>query len=50
MSDKLIPTVYTYQIIFMRRDMSEILASQTKMLVNRGEDPNKIDDDALSPS
>ena len=39
-----LPSTYTYQIIFMRREMSEILASQKKMLLNRGEDPNKIDD------
>jgi hypothetical protein len=39
-----LPSAYTYQIIFMRRDMSEILASQKKMLLNRGEDPNKIND------
>lgn len=39
-----LPSAYTYQIIFMRREMSEILASQRKMLLNRGEDPNKIDD------
>ena len=39
-----LPSAYTYQIIFMRREMSEILASQRKMILNRGEDPNKIDD------
>jgi len=39
-----LPATYTYQIIFMRRDMSEILASQKKMLLNRGEDPDKISD------
>jgi hypothetical protein len=43
-----LPPAYTYQIIFMRRDMSEILASQKKMLLNRGEDPNKMDDAAMS--
>jgi hypothetical protein len=43
-----LPAAYTYQIIFMRREMSEILASQRKMLLNRGEDPNKIDDDELA--
>jgi Sulfotransferase family len=39
-----LPSAYSYQIIFMRREMSEILASQKKMLLHRGEDPNKIDD------
>ena len=39
-----LPATYTYQIIFMRREMSEILASQKKMILNRGEDPDKISD------
>ena len=43
-----LPSAYTYQIIFMRREMSEILASQRKMLLNRGVDPNKIDDAAMA--
>ena len=43
-----LPSADTYQIIFMRRDMSEILASQRKMLLNRGEDPNKIDDEEMA--
>ena len=43
-----LPSAYTYQIIFMRREMSEILASQKKMLLNRGEDPNKINDDEMA--
>ena len=29
-----LPAAYTYQIIFMHREMSEILASQRKMLLN----------------
>jgi hypothetical protein len=43
-----LPAAYTYQIIFMHREMSEILASQRKMLLNRGVDPNKIDDDEIA--
>jgi len=43
-----LPSAYTYQIVFMRREMPEILASQRKMLINRGEDPNKIDDDEIA--
>ncbi len=39
-----LPPQYTYQVIFVRRHMTEILASQRKMLVHRGEDPNKMDD------
>jgi hypothetical protein len=39
-----LPADRQYKVIFMRRAMPEILASQKKMLVNRGEDPNKVDD------
>ena len=35
---KHLPSDYRYRVIFMRRDMSEILASQKKMLDHRGED------------
>lgn len=31
-----LPSDYRYKVIFMRREISEILASQRKMLVNRG--------------
>lgn len=43
-----LPTVYNYHIIFMRRAMPEILASQRKMLIRRGEDPDKISDQELA--
>jgi hypothetical protein len=43
-----LPETYTYRIVLMHRAMPEILASQRKMLINRGEDPNKIGDDELS--
>jgi hypothetical protein len=39
-----LPANEQYKVIFIRRNMSEILASQRKMLVNRGEDPDKMDD------
>jgi hypothetical protein len=39
-----LPSNYQYRILFMRRDMAEVLASQKKMLVNRGEDPDKFND------
>lgn len=42
-----LPDVYTYQTIFMTREIPEILASQKKMLVRRGEDPDKINDGEL---
>ncbi len=41
---KHLPPGYQYRIIFVRRNMDEILASQRKMLVRRGEDPDKMDD------
>lgn len=42
-----LPPQYQYKIIFMRRDLDEILASQKQMLVRRGEATDKIDDDTL---
>ncbi len=41
---KHLPPEYQYKIIYVRRNMSEILASQHKMLVRRSEDPDKVDD------
>jgi hypothetical protein len=43
-----LPGSYKYRIIFMRRAMPEILASQKKMLINRGEDPNKVSDEEMT--
>ena len=43
-----LPADYDYKVIFMRRNMDEILASQKKMLVNRGEDPNKVSDEEIT--
>jgi len=42
-----LPVGYTYKVLFMRRAMPEILASQRKMLVRRGEDPNKVNDEEM---
>lgn len=41
---KYLPPEYQYSVVYIRRNMPEILASQRKMLVRRGEDPDKIDD------
>ena len=41
---KNLPPDYEYRVVFIRRNMDEILASQRKMLVNRGEDIDKMDD------
>ena len=43
-----LPSTYNYRIIFMRRAMPEILASQRKMLVGWGEDPDKISEEELA--
>jgi hypothetical protein len=42
-----LPKTYHYRMVFVYRDMREILASQKKMLINRGEDPNKVSDEDL---
>lgn len=38
---------YTYRVLFMRRTMEEILASQDKMLTRRGED-KKVEDEKMA--
>lgn len=38
-----LPKSYNYSIIFMQRVLPEILASQLKMLSNRGKDPGTVD-------
>ena len=43
-----LPSKYKYDVIMMRREMDEILASQRKMLERRGEDPNKVSDAEMS--
>lgn len=43
-----LPPTHNYRIIFMRRAMPEILASQRQMLANRGEDPNKFSDEEMA--
>ncbi len=43
-----LPSNYSYKVIFMRRQMEEILASQERMLVRRGEETDKIADEKLA--
>jgi len=43
-----LPDGYRYRIIFMRRAMEEVLASQRKMLINRGENPDKVSDHEMA--
>jgi hypothetical protein len=42
-----LPDTYRYRVIFIHRKLDEILASQRKMLMNRGEDPDKISEDEM---
>jgi len=43
-----LPPDHEYKIIFMHRDILEILASQKKMLEHRGEQPSDVSDDTMS--
>ena len=42
-----LPSSYQYRVLFMRREMDEILASQAKMLENRGEE-NQVDNETMA--
>ena len=42
-----LPSSYKYKILFMRREIAEILASQKQMLIRRGE-PSEGDDQKMS--
>jgi hypothetical protein len=43
-----LPDSHRYRVIFLRREMSEVLASQRKMLERRGEDPDRLSDEKLA--
>lgn len=43
-----LPAGYDYRVLFMRRRMAEVLASQRKMLARRGEPLDAIPDDRLA--
>lgn len=43
-----LPAEYTYKIIFMEREMMEILASQRKMLERRGKPSNPAEDEKFA--
>ena len=43
-----LPEEQDYRVILMRREMDEVLASQQRMLMNRGEPSRVTDDDTLS--
>ena len=43
-----LPPTHHYRVVFMRRDMNEILRSQKQMLVRRGEPTDKVSDEKLA--
>lgn len=43
-----LPDSYTYRILFMQREMGEVLASQKKMLIDRGEVADKVNDEQMA--
>jgi hypothetical protein len=43
-----LPADYAYKVVFMKREMEEILASQRRMLIRRGEATDKIPDEKLA--
>lgn len=43
-----LPAEETYQVVFLRRNLDEILASQRKMIINRGENPDQMDDEQVA--
>ena len=45
---KHLPPLYNYKVIFMRRAMPEILASQRQMLIRRGEPADTVPDDKMA--
>ncbi len=44
---KHIPEGYDYKVVFMERNLEEIIESQTKMLKRKGEDPDDISEKEL---
>ena len=47
---KHLPPEFSYKIIFMRRDIGEVLASQQQMLLRRGEPVDTISDEKMRQS
>ena len=43
-----LPNTYTYKVVFMRRKMQEILASQNRMLSRKGEPTNAVGDEKMA--
>ena len=45
---KHLPRDYSYKIVFMLREMEEILASQKQMLIRRGEPTDRVGDERMA--
>jgi len=43
-----LPNQYPYKIVFMRRDMGEVLSSQRQMLIRDGKGKDEVDDDRMA--
>ncbi len=43
-----LPAGLPYRVIFMEREMHQVLASQRKMLLRRGQDPDAVDDATMA--
>lgn len=43
-----LPPDYNYRVIFIERQMDEVLASQRKMLARRGEPTDRVDDQEMA--
>lgn len=43
-----LPSDYDYRVLFMQRNMDEILASQKKMLADRGEPTDSVSDEQMA--
>jgi hypothetical protein len=42
-----LPPDFRYRIVFLRREIKEVLASQRQMLIRRGEEPDKTPDERM---
>ena len=43
-----LPDSYRYRVVFMQRAIPEVLASQQRMIIRRGEDPHRVSDEELT--
>lgn len=44
---KFLPSGYNYKLVFIHRNLEEIIRSQKKMIIRRDEDPDKVSDDEI---